>query len=183
MKKDRDEQKDHSDYYNVTVSMMVKRTQKDSVKPKAIQIDGKNLAEMLDKGFPYDDADINTLERAAALRNVSVGQIIGQLDGHNITKESLRNLVIDKSVPLTSQLVQINEMKTDADNLSTLFDKNVTRGALKNLVTDRPSPITVKLAQKGDNDNLSTLFDKNVTRGALKNLVTDRPSPITVKLA
>ena len=74
-------------------------------------------------------------------------------------------------------------MKSDADNLSTLFDKNVTRGALKNLITDRPSPITVKLAQKSDDDNLSTLFDKNVTRGALKNLVTDRPSPITVKLA
>ena len=36
LKKDRDEQKDHSDYYNVTVSMMVKRTPKDSVKPKAI---------------------------------------------------------------------------------------------------------------------------------------------------
>lgn len=37
--------------------------------------------------------------------------------------------------------------KSDADNLSTLFDHNVTRGALKNLVTDKPSPITVGLAQ------------------------------------
>ena len=36
--------------------------------------------------------------------------------------------------------------KSDADNLSTLFDHNVTRGALKNLVTDKPSPITVGLA-------------------------------------
>jgi hypothetical protein len=36
--------------------------------------------------------------------------------------------------------------KSDADNLSTLFDHNVTRGALKNLITDKPSPITVGLA-------------------------------------
>jgi len=36
--------------------------------------------------------------------------------------------------------------KSDADNLSTLFDHNVTRGALKNLVTDKPAPITVGLA-------------------------------------
>jgi hypothetical protein len=39
--------------------------------------------------------------------------------------------------------------RSDADNLSTLFDHNVTRGALKNLVTDKPSPITVGLAQTG----------------------------------
>ena len=36
--------------------------------------------------------------------------------------------------------------KSDADNLSVLFDHNVTRGALKNLITDKPSPITMKLA-------------------------------------
>ena len=75
------------------------------------------------------------------------------------------------------------DARSDADNLSTLFDHNVTRGALKNLVTDKPSPITVGLAQRSDADNLSTLFDHNVTRGALKNLVTDKPSPITVGLA
>lgn len=75
--------------------------------------------------------------------------------------------------------------KSDADNLSTLFDANVTRGALKNLVTDKPAPITTALAQvkKSDADNLSTLFDANVTRGALKNLVTDKPAPITTALA
>ena len=37
--------------------------------------------------------------------------------------------------------------KSDADNVSALFDSNVTRGALKNLITDKPAPITVKLAQ------------------------------------
>ena len=74
-------------------------------------------------------------------------------------------------------------MKSDADNVSTLFDSNVTRGNLKNLVTDKPAPITVALAQKSDADNVSTLFDSNVTRGNLKNLVTDKPAPITVALA
>ena len=49
----------------------------------------------------------------------------------------------DKPSPITVGLAQ----KSDADNLSTLFDHNVTRGALKNLVTDKPSPITVGLLQ------------------------------------
>jgi len=74
-------------------------------------------------------------------------------------------------------------LKSDGDNVSTLFDSNVTRGNLKNLVTDKPAPITVALAQKSDGDNVSTLFDSNVTRGNLKNLVTDKPAPITVALA
>jgi hypothetical protein len=73
--------------------------------------------------------------------------------------------------------------KSDADNVSALFDSNVTRGALKNLLTDKPAPITTKLAQKSDADNVSALFDSNVTRGALKNLLTDKPAPITTKLA
>jgi len=72
LKKDREEKKDPSDYYNVTVSMMVQR------KPKSVAVakakDAKSLAEVLDKGFPYDDADINVLERARpALAAVSVG--------------------------------------------------------------------------------------------------------------
>ena len=58
------------------------------------------------------------------------------------------NLVQDRDAPITAGLVQLEEenMKSDSDNLSTLFDHNVTRGALKNLVTDKPSPITVGLA-------------------------------------
>jgi hypothetical protein len=77
----------------------------------------------------------------------------------------------------------VDSLKSDSDNVSTLFDSNVTRGNLKNLVTDKPAPITVALAQKSDGDNVSTLFDSNVTRGNLKNLVTDKPAPITVALA
>ena len=74
-------------------------------------------------------------------------------------------------------------MKSDSDNVSTLFDSNVTRGNLKNLITDKPAPITVALAQKSDADGLFKLMDANVTRGNLKNLITDKPAPITVALA
>jgi hypothetical protein len=88
--------------------------------------------------------------------------------------------------------------RSDADNLSTLFDHNVTRGALKNLVTDKPSPITVALSQKEsvaknlvqmekkakkDDDIDHILNDHNVTKGALKNLITDKPAPITKPLS
>jgi len=154
-------------------------------KPVAAQKDTKDLAKLLDKGFPYDDGDINLMERAHPMSAVTVKTMVGQLDGHNITKDQLKNLVIDKTQPLTVNLLQLNEQKSDDDNLSVLFDHNVTRGALKNLVTDKPSPLTtsLKLAQKSDDENLSVLFDHNVTRGALKNLVTDKPSPLTVKLA
>ena len=74
-KNDRDEKKDPADYYNVTVSMMVQR------KPKSVAVvkdkDAKALSEVLDKGFPYDDADINVLERAKPMSAVSVKTMVG----------------------------------------------------------------------------------------------------------
>ena len=58
-KKDRNEVKDSSDYYNVTVSMMVQRKPVElSPAPKRdiYAPDGTpGLASTLDKGFPYDD--------------------------------------------------------------------------------------------------------------------------------
>merc|ERR1711868_249397 len=52
--KERNEQKDTSDYYNVTVSMMVRRK---PVEAAAAPASGGSvsLASSLDKGFPYDD--------------------------------------------------------------------------------------------------------------------------------
>jgi len=188
LKKDRDEKKDISDYYNVTVSMMIKRVPEEvAAPPLRDPFDGsKTLSQSLDKGFPYDDGDNTTDDMTP---NWSKGArpkastLVGKLNGENITKDALVNLVRDTDAPITQGLLQLDEMKGDGDNLSTLFDHNVTRGALKNLITDKPSPITTALAQKGDSDNLSTLFDHNVTRGALKNLITDKPSPITTALA
>merc|ERR1712159_98623 len=58
-KKNRNESKDISDYYNVTVSMMIKRKPsevapappRDPYNPEG----SPSLAATLDKGFPYDD--------------------------------------------------------------------------------------------------------------------------------
>ena len=58
-KKNRNETKDISDYYNVTVSMMVRRKPAEAAAAPArdpYAPDGApNLAATLDKGFPYDD--------------------------------------------------------------------------------------------------------------------------------
>ena len=193
MKKDRHETKDPADYYNVTVSMMIKRNPKETKTFDPATIEGKPLNKALDKGFPYDDSDIDVSERAhhAAFAHQTVAQVVGTLNGQNVTKESLKNLITDRTTPVTTTaapaapakttLAQIS--KSDADGLFKLMDANVTRGNLKNLVTDKPAPITVALAQKSDADGLFKLMDANVTRGNLKNLVTDKPAPITVALA
>jgi hypothetical protein len=58
-KKNRNEAKDISDYYNVTVSMMVQRRPVEAASAPAkdpYNPDGNpSLAATLDKGFPYDD--------------------------------------------------------------------------------------------------------------------------------
>lgn len=59
LKKDRDEQKDTSDFYNVTVSMMVRRKPQNTVTYTPDKFEGgKTLSDLLDKGFPYDDNDV-----------------------------------------------------------------------------------------------------------------------------
>jgi len=61
-KGDRDEKKDTSDYYNVTVSMMIRRIPEDVAHPPVTDPynGGVALASTLDKGFPYDDGDNTT---------------------------------------------------------------------------------------------------------------------------
>ena len=58
-KKNRNETKDISDYYNVTVSMMIQRKPVEAAAAPAkdpYNPDGNpSLAASLDKGFPYDD--------------------------------------------------------------------------------------------------------------------------------
>ena len=58
-RKDRSEAKDTSDFYNVTVSMMIRRKPLEAAPapsrdPYAPDAQG-GLAQALDKGFPYDD--------------------------------------------------------------------------------------------------------------------------------
>merc|ERR1719372_20639 len=58
-KKDRNEIKDPSDYYNVTVSMMVQRKPLElapaPLRDPYVPDGTPGLASKLDKGFPYDD--------------------------------------------------------------------------------------------------------------------------------
>lgn len=56
-RKDRDETKDPTDHYNITVSIMVQRSHKPRPASKSV----KGLTKRLDKGFPYDDGD-NTVD-------------------------------------------------------------------------------------------------------------------------
>merc|ERR1712147_237130 len=188
LRKDRDEVKDPDDHYNITISMMVRRIPP----PRADKVldrwnGGELISPTLDKGFPYDDGD-NTISDAAPRYKKpsapSKATNVGKLNGENVTKESLKTLIQDKTSPVTQELIQLDAdiKKSDKDSVFKLMDANVTRGQMKNLVTDRPSPITVKLAQKSDKDSVFKLMDANVTRGQMKNLVTDRQSPITVKL-
>lgn len=71
LRKNRDEKKDPSDYYNVTVSMLIRRHH-DPIPLVQYNNEGKSLADVLDKGFPYDDADIDFNERARQFKDVSV---------------------------------------------------------------------------------------------------------------
>jgi len=109
LKKDRDEKKDPSDHYNVTVSMMIQRVPEDkSAAPLNDPYNGeKTLAETLDKGFPYDDADGSPDDQVANWKNKqpNPATLVGKLNGENITKEALVNLVRDSDSPITQGLV------------------------------------------------------------------------------
>jgi hypothetical protein len=64
LKQDRAETKDPADYYNVTVSMMIKRSPANTKTYSSATLDGKPLNKALDKGFPYDDANIDVSDKA-----------------------------------------------------------------------------------------------------------------------
>ena len=105
LKGDRDEKKDISDHYNVTVSMMIQRVP-ETVSPAPLKdpYDGtKTLSQTLDKGFPYDDGD-GTLEDMTPnwkSQHVQLATNVGKLNGENVTKEALVNLVKDTDAPIT----------------------------------------------------------------------------------
>lgn len=87
--------------------MMVVRTPGAKADPTADRYNGgQSLAARLDKGFPYDDADSDLTEtttgfnKARAIRESKVGV----LNGENITKEALINLIRDAPAPVTQSL-------------------------------------------------------------------------------
>jgi len=110
LKKDRDETKDPADYYNVTVSMLVKRNPEARPTPQKWHDDnGKTLSQAIDKGFPYDDGDSTISDRAPATlkKPHTVGEFLGKLNGLNYTKTQIKNLVTDKTNPVTQELMQV----------------------------------------------------------------------------
>lgn len=58
-KKHRSEQKDSSEYYNVTVSFITRRKSMSEVLKACGRTSNKtlNISPLMDKGFPYDDED------------------------------------------------------------------------------------------------------------------------------
>jgi len=177
LKENRNEGKDPDDHYNITVSMMVRRQPEPAAAAAPDKYNGgESLAARLDKGFPYDDdGDITESTQSFKKGPPTQKTNVAVLNGENVTKESLKNLLVDKTAPVTQELIM-----TEIGARDSLLGENITIGNLKNLVTDKPAPITVKLAQIAARDNL---LGENITIGALKNLVTDKPAPVTTKLA
>jgi hypothetical protein len=127
LKEDRDETKDPADYYNVTVSMMIKRNPLTAATyDKYTNADGKTLGQVIDKGFPYDDGDSTLTEKIKDIKKAPAGAVLAKLNGENITKEHLISLIKDTTVPVTQSLAQV---KSSSE------------------VAAKPAPITTKLAQ------------------------------------
>ena len=144
LKENRNEAKDPDDHYNITVSMMVRRIPEPVTAATPDKYNGgESLAARLDKGFPYDDDGDITESTVSFKKGVPTQKTnIAVLNGENVTKESLKNLLVDKTAPVTQELVQTESGKSDSAILSSLLGENITLGALKNLVTDKPAPIT-----------------------------------------
>jgi len=181
LNKNRNEAKDTDDHYNITVSMMVRRIPEPKAEAAPDKYNGgESLAARLDKGFPYDDdGDVTESTVAWKKKAPAAKTNVAVLNGENVTKESLVNLLKDATTPVTQELVQTQGSGAGF----ALLDNNVSVTALKNLIIDKPAPITTKLAQTHGGGAGFALLDNNVSVTALKNLVIDKPAPITVKLA
>jgi len=78
--------------------MMIQRSPEDKAKAPARDPynGGKSLAETLDKGFPYDDNDSLNDSTAPSFNRPALVQqtpVIGKLNGENVTKQALVNLI------------------------------------------------------------------------------------------
>jgi hypothetical protein len=127
LKQNRDEVKDPNDYYNVTVNMLIKRNAVGA--PNKVLDEwngGEAIIPKLDKGFPYDDGDNTISDKVKGPSASDKGKPAGKLNGENITTGDLKNLVIDKAVPLTESTFVL--LDGDADNVFKLMDSNVTKG-------------------------------------------------------
>merc|ERR1712070_879999 len=108
LRKDRDEIKDPDDHYNITISMMVRRVPP----PRGAKVldkwnGGELLAPKLDHGFPYDDGDNSISDAAPRFKKPApvLATTVGKLNGENVPKEALKNLIQDRTMPVTQELV------------------------------------------------------------------------------
>jgi len=88
---------------------MVKRIPEETVaRPATDRYNGGiQLVDTLDKGFPYDDGD-NSIDSQAPIWTKKApkgSSLVGRLNGENITKEALKNLVRDTDSPVTQALI------------------------------------------------------------------------------
>jgi hypothetical protein len=132
LQQNRDEVKDPDDHYNITVSMMVRRIPPPRASKTLDQWNGGELiTPKLDKGFPYDDGDNTITDAAPRFKKTSGGPVeattVGKLNGENVTKEALKNLIQDRTMPVTQELIQLeSQISGDGDNVFKLMDFNVT---------------------------------------------------------
>ena len=70
---------------------------------------GELITPKLDKGFPYDDGDNTISDAAPKFKKQPPVQMttVGKLNGENVTKEALKNLIQDRTMPVTQELVQL----------------------------------------------------------------------------
>ena len=144
LQENRHETKDPDDHYNITVSMMVRRLPEPvkAVAPPDKYNGGESLAARLDKGFPYDDdGELTESTESFKKKAPSAATNVGVLNGKNVTKEALVNLLKDTTIPVTQELVftaenigtpisqklaQLNRKKMDEDDGDD--DEEVQRG-------------------------------------------------------
>jgi len=111
LNKNRNEAKDTDDHYNITVSMMVRRIPEPKADPTPTKYNGgEPLAPRLDKGFPYDDdGDVSESTVSFKKKPPQAKTNLAVLNGENVTKESLVNLLKDASSPVTQEMVQLRQ--------------------------------------------------------------------------
>lgn len=86
----------------MTVNLLIRRAHPPKGVFLPLRADGLPLKRALEKGFPYDDADITHDEWAKPhtqlhnLGEVESGKIVMMLNDHNITEAAIQNLVRDK---------------------------------------------------------------------------------------
>jgi len=88
----------------------------------------------------------DTVTSSDVCESVSSVKVDCTLDGIEVTKAMLKNIVSDKVPPLTKPISAAQKKKDDLDEL--LWEMNFTKRALRNIVADIPAPLTMSMSQR-----------------------------------